>query len=107
MDNDNPDVERDLADARISLRSLMWRYVGIERDAEGLEAALAKIKLWARYLVYRRFVTVSGWELQNMLMVARLAVDSALTRTESRGVHFRKDHQQPSDDWLCHIFLER
>jgi L-aspartate oxidase len=39
---------------------------------------------------------VPGWELQNMLLAARLMIASALARIESRGVHFRSDFPEPS-----------
>ncbi|MFA4985508.1 MAG: FAD-binding protein, partial [Candidatus Brocadiia bacterium] len=107
VDSAFPDVEMDIADARNSLKSLMWRHCGIVREEAGLEEALSKIKQWARYMVYRRFTTLNGWELQNLLMVARLVVDAALTRTESRGVHFRREYQKPDPDWQRHIYLER
>jgi L-aspartate oxidase len=107
VDNAYPDVNIDLFDARISLRSIMWRFVGIQRDAEGMESALNKTKLWARYMIYRRFTSPQGWELQNLLTISRLVVDSALTRTESRGVHCRTDFPATDEDWQRHIYLER
>ncbi|MDZ7814441.1 MAG: L-aspartate oxidase [Planctomycetota bacterium] len=107
VDTAYPHIKIDLNDARISLKSLMWRHVGILRDREGLESAMAKVKFWARYMIYRRFTTKVGWELQNMLMVSRLIVDASLTREESRGVHHRTDHQSEDPDWQRHIYMER
>ena len=53
------------------------------------------MEFWDRYVSPREFRTVEGWELQNMLLVARLMIDSALAREESRGVHFRDDFPRP------------
>ena len=46
----------------------------------------------------------SGWELQNLLTLAQLMIGSALTRQESRGVHFRSDFPTRDDaHWQRHI----
>ena len=42
-------------------------------------------------MLARQFTDPDGWELQNMLTVARLMVEAALAREESRGVHLRTD----------------
>ena len=36
-------------------------------------------------------------ELINMLQLARLVVESALERTESRGAHYRSDYPKTDD----------
>jgi L-aspartate oxidase len=95
----------DLVDLRNSLTSLMWRNAGIQRDAAGLEQALRQVDFWNRYVATREFHDTAGWELQNMLLVARLVVDAASQRTESRGVHFRQDHPAPNPDQARHITL--
>jgi hypothetical protein len=76
----------------------MWRNVGIRRDADGLRGAAAQVDFWDRYVSMREFNTVAGWELQNMLLVARLMIDSALARQESRGVHYRSDFPEPDPE---------
>lgn len=80
-----------LTDLQNSLSSIMWRNVGIRRDEAGLKEALEQVDFWDRYVSQREFSSVAGWELQNMLLVARLMIESALARRESRGVHFRSD----------------
>jgi L-aspartate oxidase len=81
----------------------MWRNVGIRRDEAGLKQAAEQVDFWDRYVGARDFNTVAGWELQNMLLVARLMIASALARTESRGVHFRSDYPAPSHEQLGHV----
>jgi L-aspartate oxidase len=91
------DDELNLADLRNALTSLMGRNVGIRRNADDLKQAAGQVEFWDRYVSTREFRTVEGWELQNMLLVARLMIESALARDESRGVHFRDDfpHTRP------------
>jgi L-aspartate oxidase len=85
------DASLKLDDLLNSLNSEMWRDVGIERSAEGLEAALQQVEFWDRYVGPREFSTTQGWELQNMLLVARLMIRAAQLRKESRGTHYRSD----------------
>jgi L-aspartate oxidase len=94
----------DVADLTISLRSLMVRNMGIERDRAGLLEAEKTVGFWCRYVLRREFASRAGWELQNLLTVARLMIWSALQRTESRGVHFRSDYPTRDDThWLRHV----
>ncbi len=93
-----------LADIRNSLQSLMWRNMGVRRDTEGLQEALASIDGWSRYVLPRQFTDPSGWELQNMLCVARLMVQAAIQREETRGSHVRVDFPKTDDEhWHRHI----
>ncbi len=98
----------DLADARMSLRSLMWREVGVEREGAGLGDAARRLEFWSTYIARRAFHTPEGWEIQDMLTVAQLATRSALAREESRGVHFRTDRPERDDKrWRRHIEVVR
>jgi len=97
-----------LADIRNSLQSLMWRNVGLRRNAEGLSESLKSIEHWSRYVFSRQFNTPQGWELQNLLCLARLVIQAALAREESRGAHVRTDFPQTDDArWHCHITFRR
>ncbi|WP_425396877.1 L-aspartate oxidase [Aeoliella sp.] len=96
----------DLADVRNSLKSLMWRDAGVWRNEEVLVDAARMIDRWIRYALTRQFTHPAGWELQNMLTVSRLMVESARLRTESRGVHLRHDYLETDDQhWRKHILL--
>jgi L-aspartate oxidase len=97
----------DVTDVTNSLRSLMVRRMGIVRDRAGLLEAERAVAFWCRYALVREFDTRAGWELQNLLTVARLMIGSALKREESRGVHFRADFPQRDDaHWVRHISAE-
>ncbi|MFH1021862.1 MAG: L-aspartate oxidase [Planctomycetota bacterium] len=98
----------DILDVRNSLQSVMWRYVGIEREKTGLGEALQKIDFWRHYILGKRFSAPEGWELQNLLTVARLITLSALRREETRGVHVRTDFPDAVGDWRTrHVRLVR
>ncbi|MDG2022273.1 MAG: L-aspartate oxidase [Phycisphaerales bacterium] len=89
--------ELDLIDVRASLRSSMWRNVGIERDGGKLRDALEMIDFWGRYCLDKTFDDPDGWRIQGMLAAARLVVRGALVREESRGTHRRADHPEAED----------
>lgn len=84
----------DTDDVRNSLRALMWRNVGITRQAKPLEEAQEIIRFWQRYVMDKVFENPFGWECQNMLTVALLMAQAALIRNESRGVHYRGDYPE-------------
>jgi len=87
----------DVEDVRNSLTSLMWRQVGVEREARGLEDALQKIDYWRSYVLTKEFFSMAAWELQDMLFTARAIAGCALRRRETRGVHFRLDYPDRVD----------
>ena len=72
---------------RAALQELMWTHVGLERDAEGLAAASARLAAWRAPDVRDRRTA----EDRNLLDLARLTVAAALARRESVGAHFRAD----------------
>jgi L-aspartate oxidase len=83
--------ELDLADIRSSLRSAMWRNVGIERSGANLPDVLRMFEFWGRYGLDEVFDSPEGWEVQNLLTVGVLMTRAALARNESRGTHQRTD----------------
>ena len=103
-----PDVESfDLADVRVSLKSLMGRLASVQRDGDGLREAAESIRSFAAYVMPHQFDSVEGWELQNLLLTGSCMVDSAIMRTESRGVHFRSDFPETDDEnWRRHLTLQ-
>ena len=97
----------DIADVRVSLKSLMGRLVGVERSADGLREAADSIRSFAAYVMSHQFNVAEGFELQNMLTVASCIVNAALVRCESRGVHFRSDFPEPNDEmWRRHLTIQ-
>ena len=84
----------------------MWRKVGVVRNETGLTEALNSVKRWSKYVLSRQFRTPKGWELQNMLIVARLIIEGALRRRETRGSHNRSDYPE-TPDTARHTLIER
>lgn len=99
--------ELDLADVRSSLRSVMWRHVGMERRGERLEEVTEMFDFWARYTLDKIFDSSAGWEVQNMLLVGALMTRAAFWRRESRGTHFRLDHPESFQEFHVHDVWQR
>ncbi|HUT61133.1 MAG TPA: L-aspartate oxidase [Phycisphaerae bacterium] len=100
-------TELDLADIRNSLRSVMWRNVGIVRVGERLAETIEIIGFWGRYVLDKEFLDPVGWEVQNMLTAAYLTAEGALRRTETRGVHYRRDFPDTDPVWARHQLMRR
>ncbi|HEX9063406.1 MAG TPA: L-aspartate oxidase, partial [Clostridia bacterium] len=89
-------------------KSLMSGYVGIVRNKEGLLYAKGIIDSYLKEVYNMRNVTIKDLELQNMLILAMLVVESAIEREESRGAHFRTDFDKTNDSkWRKNIIRLR
>lgn len=104
---DEPVEPLDLADVRNALKSLIWRAAGVRREGESLADAEETIDSWCRYALFRQLDSPDGWELQNMLMVAKIVIQAAAARTESRGVHLRTDLPETDSKWQRHLLWQR
>jgi succinate dehydrogenase / fumarate reductase flavoprotein subunit len=97
---------------RRELRAMMDNNLGVFRTGEGLRQAVEKVReLRQRFLrapvvdksaVYNSNL-FHALELENLLDLARVTVDGAVAREESRGAHSRRDFTTRDDEkWLRH-----
>lgn len=96
--------EHTLKTMKEEIQHTMTKYVGIIRNEHGLTKADNIIKdITARFSCLKGFSLVK-LEVENMLTVARLVIESALERTESRGAHYRSDFDKTDDvNWKRNI----
>ncbi len=79
------------------VRRLMWNFVGIVRSDRRLKTAyqrLNQIQIEANEY-YRTYVLTDDLiELRNLVQTSQIIVESALSRKESRGLHYNIDYPQ-------------
>jgi fumarate reductase flavoprotein subunit len=95
---------------RVRMQEIMTSKVGIFRTGEDLAAAVEELQalLQRSRNIGLRYTTsganpelVSAYRVQKMLRLALCVAYGALTRTESRGAHFRNDYPRRNDaEWL-------
>jgi L-aspartate oxidase len=88
-----------------NLQSLMWDKVGIIRSGKSLEEAAGILATWESLLPQPS--DRPSYELNNLVLCARLVTEAALLREESRGAHFRTDFPQTSPEWQRHSVFRK
>ena len=75
------------------VREVMWQHAGIARTAKGLRTAFVELSE-----IEERLPEGATEEL-NLVQTARLIVEGALKRKESRGGHYRSDFPRAKSTW--------
>jgi L-aspartate oxidase len=88
-----------------NLQSLMWDKVGIIRSGESLTEAASVLATWQGFLPQP--IDRPSYELNNLILCARLMAEAALLREESRGAHFRTDFPHSLPEWQRHIIFRK
>ncbi len=87
-----------------NLQSLLWDEIGIVRSGKGLKLAAGILSAWQNALPQP--TDRPSYELNALVVNARLVAEAALLREESRGAHYRTDFLEPSNDWLRHTVFK-
>jgi L-aspartate oxidase len=92
------------------IQKFMWDYVGIVRSNRRLEQAKRRIDiLLDEILEFYKVnpITYDVVELRNISIAAKLIIECALQRKESRGLHYNVDYPQKDDaHWLKNTVLQ-
>jgi L-aspartate oxidase len=99
---------------RRDLRQVMWQYVSLRRDRQGLLEARNQLYELRSTILAKATATqkeqqfTAAWlETINMLKVAELVIAAALQRRESRGSHWRRDYNTPDETLAgCHYVFQ-
>ena len=81
------------------LRKLMNECAGVERNGEALAQAREVVSGWCGQVATVPSASREEVETANLLTVARLIIEGAISRQESRGAHYRVDFPDISEDW--------
>jgi L-aspartate oxidase len=89
---------------RQKIKHIMWKYVGIVRNEEGLKKAQATLNdfHWIQEINDTNEVVI---ETKHMLTVSTLITNASLNRQESRGAHFREDFPEENKALQKHLSL--
>ena len=99
------------------IQKMAWENIGVVRQGTWLEEALKEIEEMKKELpmicvrnksrIFNK-EWVDALQAQNMLELVEIIARSALMRTESRGVHFRKDYPNTDNNkWLKNIIAKQ
>lgn len=93
-----------------AIRRVMWNYVGIVRSLKRLRLAQKRVE--AIYADvdqhYREYlITPNMAELRNISLISLLIIQSALSRKESRGLHYMTDYPDKNKEITQTIFQRK
>ena len=98
--NINENNSENIENMFLNLKNIMWENAGIIRNGENLKTAKSEVdKMFTLLGRTYKCASRSEYEMRNMLSVAKVIIDFALNRKESRGAHYREDF--PKKDMIA------
>ena len=99
--------ELDIPQLKKKLQEIMWNDAGIFRDEHSLLKAITELDvLKSEFPRSEKCANRDEYEFRNMLTVAKLIVNSALMRKESRGAHCRTDFPDTNEECVHSIITK-
>lgn len=99
------------------IKSLMWEYVGLRRNAALMKEGLTRIEevregttphLKVDPNLGYNLEWVQALRVRSLIAAAEMLTRAALFREESRGTHFREDFPRQDDArWLAHTIIRK
>ena len=86
---------------KMPLQLAMSKGAGVLRSKKSLQDTLAILEQLGTH--QSSSPRIESWEVSNLYQLALAIVKAALTRTETRGSHWRSDFPDQSDNWRKHI----
>jgi len=95
---------------KLAVQEIMWRQCGIVRSldslAEGLERIEAFEKECLEALSHKDVQPIAAYEFRNIVQSAKLVIQSAIRRKESRGLQCLIDFPEKNDKFLKHFSMQ-
>ncbi len=92
-------------DYRLQIKQIMNQYVGVMRNAKGLEKAHRSISDFCTS--FDDSILIQNAESRNIADIAILIVKSAIMRLESRGLHYIREYPEKKKDFAKDTIIRR
>lgn len=95
-------LKEKLLEIKSTIQKTMTQYVGIVRSNIGLQTALYKISILKNEVdgIFKTNpLSYETIELRHLAQTAKLIVEFAIQRKESRGLHYNVDYPETVDEW--------
>lgn len=98
----------DKKELKLELQNIMTGYVGIIRDRAGMMKAKDTVDEYYSLIHDMENASIEDFEIQNMVLLAKLVIEAAIEREESRGAHYRSDFNNIDDkNWKRNIIKRK